>query len=124
MYETIIFSVAGNQERAKDGMSKLKEILSGFGVAVRLEKETANDGEPALHLIFNFDSDRVKRIKTRGAGRKEVYTAANPATCAEVAEMRKTMSEADVLDRLGISRSTYYRRLKRLNGIYPDDLYF
>lgn len=38
--------------------------------------------------------------------------------------MRKTMSEADILKQLGMSRSTYYRRLKRLEGYFSDICYF
>jgi transcriptional regulator of acetoin/glycerol metabolism len=38
--------------------------------------------------------------------------------------MRKTMSEAEILEQLGMSRSTFFRRLKRLNGHFSDLEYF
>jgi transcriptional regulator of acetoin/glycerol metabolism len=117
MYENAIFSLSGSVESKKEDLSKLQEILKGTGINAKIRE----DGEHS-YLIFNYDTDRVKQIRTRGAGRKEVYSPI-PVTCAEVAEMRKTMNEAEILEQLGMSRSTYYRRLKRLDGHFSDDQY-
>jgi len=118
--EFLLFTVT-TSDKATEQVSKLKEVLQGSGIMVKLEP--TKDDPNRSHFTFNFDTDRVKQIKSRGAGRKEVYTP-TPVTCAEVAEMRKTMTEAEILKELEISRSTYYRRLKRLDGHFSDIQYF
>ena len=109
----IVFIVSKYTET--DNVSELKKALSGTGISV--EMRIREDSEYAS-LIFNYDMDVLRLRKTRNAGRKKAC-AAITLTCAEVAEMRKTMPESAILDTLQISRSTFYRRLRELDG-YPE----
>jgi len=118
--EYLIFAVS-IIDTTEEQVSKLKEALEGTGITVQLRQEKQTPD--VSRLVFNYDTENVKQIKSRGAGRKKVQPASF-VTCAQVAEMRKTMSETEILEKLGMSRSTYYRRLKRLNGHFSELQHF
>ena len=99
-----------NIEKRLAEMSELNEILRSTGVVIDMECDS---------VIIECDTDRIEYNKSRGAGRKMKITAQR-VTCAEIAGMRETMKEHEILSQLGISRSTYYRRLRRLKTAKPD----
>jgi len=115
--ENLFFSLTYANEDTLASFEKLKEVLEGTAITVKLN----SDGD-SNYLLFNYDTYEVEQKKTRGAGRKEVCSPL-PLTRGEVAEMRKSMSESEILEQLGLSRSTYYRRLKKF-GNDSSDLMF
>lgn len=64
-----------------------------------------------MFLDFNYDTDVVKKKATRNAGRKEIFPK-EAITLGEVKEMKKSMSNDQIAITLGLSRATFYRKLK------------
>jgi len=103
------FMLAGKIDMHIQDMSLLKEILGGTGINAELSEK---DGY--AWLKFDYDYSAVGRKKTRNAGRREKMSA-SLLKVSEVLEMNKTMSEKEMLEKLQISRSTYYRRLRSID---------
>ncbi|WP_304685001.1 hypothetical protein, partial [Ileibacterium valens] len=101
--------------KQSEQISQLQEILDGSGINA---SEALNDGQ--WQLNFDWDEQAIKRIRTRGAGRKPLLLNGSP-TVLEVLEMQKQNGVAKTCQILNISPSTFYRRKKVVKSKYDPD---
>lgn len=114
------FWLDGIDEKNSSKVLELNMILSYFGISFEI-KERAELG---TCLTIKYDTDKLNKIRTRNAGRHKKNTA-KYYKIADVIEMKKSLSENEILKTLEISRSTYYRRLKEINNNFlSDDCFF
>lgn len=87
-------------------VEKLKSIL--------LESKVELVYDPiAESLIFNFDTNEVKRKLNRNAGRKR-KTDDIHMTVGEVRKLMQEKRPEEIYGLLGISKATYYRRIAQM----------
>ncbi len=96
-------------------VSRLQEILEGSGISVSV---TEDHGSWLLN--FDWDSDKVHRIRTRGAGRKPLLLSGSPSV-KEVLELQQENGVEKTCQILNISPSTFYRRKKVVREKYAPE---
>jgi hypothetical protein len=114
MKERISLTLAGADFQAGE-TARLKQVLADVGIVV----DTHEQGGHTV-LSFTFDEEAISLKLKRNAGRKAQFSEAG-YTYGEVVEMRKAVSEAEMLQKLNVSRSTYYRRLKHFAALCEHD---
>lgn len=92
-------------------MVALRRVLASVGVKMDVRSYDFGSGDMHYGLSFTYDPDKVERKLTRGAGPKEKDLGW--IQLDEVRAMMKNTSMQDVAARLGVSRTTLYRRLKK-----------
>lgn len=88
----------------REVVAKLNEILEKMGNKIDIDS-------PQI-IKISYNADTTQEFLSRRAGRKPKSVC---HTIAEVREMLAHESSAVVAHRLGISKATLYRRLKRYN---------
>lgn len=105
--ENLFFMLAMEpDETDKESLEKLNTLLSRLNINFEFRKVKENH-----FLKINYDTDDVQRIFSRGAGRPQKFVPSAP-TVAEIRERMKTETAEDVAKSLGLSRSTFFRKLK------------
>lgn len=106
----------------KTELEKLKTLLSKVGAEV--EFTSLHDSDSRNKIVISYDTAVVRRKTKREAGRKRIKTGLY-YTIAEVRERVKEKGMESVLSDLGISESTYYRRMRyyRNNKIDETELF-
>ena len=106
----------------KTDLEKLKTLLSKVGAKV--EFTSLHDSDSRNKIVISYDTAVVRRKTKREAGRKRIKTGLY-YTIAEVRERVKEKGMDSVLSDLGISESTYYRRMRyyRNNKIDETELF-
>lgn len=111
MYKTFIVQLFDSTEK---DIADLVEILDGTGISVFFEKTDAEYG----FLGIDIDEDTLKRFRTRNAGpgykvsAKRISKYKIRPTYAEIMEMRKTMENREIIEKIGCSESAFYRQLR------------
>lgn len=95
-----------NEEDLDEKMPKIEEFNRVFQKSgVILEVENINN----LNVLkINYDTEKNKR----GAGRKQKFVQGT-YTLSDIEQMLKKTSAEEVAMKLGISRATFFRKLKR-----------
>ena len=88
-------------------IEKLKDILAESGIEV--EYDTAKKS-----LIFNYETNEVRKKQTRNAGRKRIADELH-LTVKDIREMMSEKRPEEIYRTLGISKATYYRRVAQMN---------
>lgn len=88
-------------------IEKLKSILAESGI--EMEYDAAKKS-----LIFNYETNEVRRKQTRNAGRKRKADELH-LTVKDVREMMTEKRPEEIYRTLGISRATYYRRVAQMD---------
>lgn len=96
-------------------IDRLEEILDGSGITASYEDQ---NGVPLLNI--DWDESAVRRIRTRGAGRKPLLLSGSPSV-SEVLELQHKHGVAETCRILHISPSTFYRRKKAVKEKYSPD---
>ena len=111
MYKTFMVKKFDGTEK---DIADLIEILNGTGISVSFKKTDAEYG----FLGIDIDEDKLKRFRTRNAGPGYKVSAKriskyklNP-TYREVMEMRDTMENKEIIEKIGCSESAFYRQLR------------
>ena len=107
-------------EGQEDRIQSLKELLEQFCIDITYSDE---------FLYFNFEKDKIKNVKTRGAGRKSIMSE---HTIREVFDYSLSHSAAETAQFAGISMRTYQRHVAKykVSGFWStgsqiaDMLYF
>lgn len=99
----------------KEQIDRLEEILDGSGITASYEDE---NGIPLLNI--DWDENAVRRIRTRGAGRKPLMLSGAPSV-SEVLELQHKHGVSETCRILHISPSTFYRRKKAVKEKYSPD---
>ena len=95
-------------ETKLEEVAKLNSILSKIGAEIKIV-----DGETDFPvLLVNCFADVADRALKRGAGRKRSYPAGD-LLVKDVRHMVDEMGADETAVKLGISRSTLFRRLKQ-----------
>lgn len=111
MYKTFIVQTFDSAEK---DITELAEILDGIGISVSFEKKDTEYG----FLGIDVDEDKLKRFRTRNAGpgykvsAKRISKYKIRPTYAEIMEMRKTMENKEIIEKIGCSESAFYRQLR------------
>ena len=87
-------------------IEKLKNILSESGIEVEYDIVKKC-------LIFNYETNEVRRKQTRNAGRKRKADELH-LTVKDVREMMGATRPEEIYNTLGISKATYYRRVAQM----------
>lgn len=103
MREEIIFKLR-DETGVPEKTASLTRILQGTGIDVIFDAT-------AECLKFNYETSCVEKKRTRGAGRNRVVTDIT-YTVKDVKELCKNHSKHEICEILGVSRATFYRRLK------------
>lgn len=103
MREEIIFKLK-DETGVSEKTASLNRILRGTGIDVNFDATSEC-------LKFNYETTCVEKKRTRGAGRNRVVTDIT-YTVKDVRELCKNHSKQEVCEILGVSRATFYRRLK------------
>ena len=88
-------------------INKLKSILAESGIEVEYD-------DAKKSLIFNYETNEVRRKKTRTAGRKR-KTDELHLTVQDIREMMSEKRPEEIYRTLGISKATYYRRVAQMD---------
>ena len=111
-------------EGDKKEFKKLQELLKSMGISM------IHDGKGSEeHVSIVWDDGKIKKIKSRGAGKKEKFVIGDggcPITLSEVEDMIKELGADETAVKLGIGRATLFRRLKRARAdreLFGDDAY-
>jgi len=106
-----------SQKEDESKVSELNEALFDLGILFELRHN-----EYGSYLIIECDIMKLKKIKTRYAGRTQKSTA-GLHKIEDVLKMKETMPEKEILNVLEISRSTYYRRLRKVKTMDNSDFF-
>lgn len=87
-------------------IEKLKNILAESGIEVKYDAVKRC-------LIFNYETNEVRRKQTRNAGRKRKADEMH-LTVKDVREMMSVKRPEEIYRTLGISKATYYRRVAQM----------
>lgn len=90
-----------------------KEFFENNGIEIRIDTNKAHD-----NVIILIHEDILKRKIKRG-GRYD-KTTMNDLRIGEVFEMRKVMSDREIYESAGLSKPTFYRRLKKAQNFIND----
>lgn len=126
MTETKLFLLDMVNDETKEDVSELKEILEKIGMTLSIQK--SEDGERDF-LMFNYDPENVLAKFSRNAGRKQAMTEGY-LTFEDIKNMQKEMNNEEIIKKIGISKATFYRRLKECKsqieqyGFNYDDIPF
>lgn len=103
-------------------LRKLKILLEKVGADIEITSPDTVSGK--YRVKINFDTAVVRRKTKREAGRKKIKTELY-YTIAEVKEKVKKEGLETVLKDLGISESTYFRRMRyyKNNNIKDTELF-
>jgi len=103
MWEEVMFKVK-DETGVAEKTEMLSRILQGTGIDVNYDSATES-------LTFNYETNCVEKKKTRCAGRNRI-AADITYTVKDVRELCKKHPAKEVYELLGISKATFYRRLK------------
>lgn len=102
----MLYSVPDDDE--KKNLEKLNELLSKLNASAEFRKV-----KDYCFLRIAYDTNDVQKICSRGAGRPKKYLN-SISTVEEVRERMKNETAEDIAESLGISRSTFFRKLKEI----------
>lgn len=108
------YSDIHNQENLK----KLIALLGADERCIRIEENT---------LCIDDKKIKARLKRNAGAKRKEILLddeiiGPTPIMLSDIEEMQKTMSDVEIYTKLGISKATFYRRLKKAKAeVFEDD---
>ena len=96
-----------HQEELENILQKINEVLGNAAVTLTADEYT--------ELKIHIDLDKFQSITTRRAGRKKKRTN---VLYEQIVEYSKTHTAMETAEWLGLTRQTYYRKLKqhRENG--------
>ena len=86
-------------------------------VGIQLQKDTRN----GAYLLLTIDQDKYDRAVKRGAGKK-TNIRGGKFTVGEVKTLIKQYGRDKVFEYIGVSRSTYERRLKKIKEECSGDM--
>lgn len=99
----------------EENVKLLNRYLCKCGIKVEIE-EQQGVLEKHNYLSFKFDSENVEKKMSRDAGkhRKMVRSEQKEGfiTLGQVKELQKKKKNDEIIEKLDISRATFYRRLK------------
>ncbi len=94
-------------------INRLRDVLAVSGIELEYF--------PVQNSIkFNFDTSAVQEKATRHAGRKR-KTDDLRLTVGEVKEMLQRSGPKEIWEMLGISKATFYRRMKQMEEKSDND---
>ena len=96
-----------HQEKLEQILQKLNEVLGNAAITITADEYT--------ELKIHIDLDKYQSITTRRAGRRKKKTN---VLYEQIVEYSKTHTAMETAEWLGLTRQTYYRKLKqhRENG--------
>lgn len=103
-------------DQTRDEILELKMILDKLWIRVDL-----SENDCGACLSINYDMQDVEKKQSRNAGRKLIDLGG--VTVGDVRRMQETMSVCEMCNKLGISRATYFRRLK-MHEHSVNDIHF
>ena len=104
------YTVKSTEERVME----LNNLLNKIGAKAQIETYEAC-GETHYNLYITYDEEEVNKKTTRGAGAKR-KTLNKILTVEEVKKRLETETADDVAKDLGISRATFFRKMKENEG--------
>lgn len=106
-----LFTFKLDKKNYTDSVSKLNEILNNLGVTFEIIQEETTAKKTTNYLTISCNTQKMKEKMQRNAGRKPSVVK-NAYTIGEIKEMAAELTAEEIAKRLGISRSTYFRKLK------------
>ena len=106
-------------EETMQTVAELNSVLEKMGGSIRFEQDVTIGRDTCDFLTINFDIDKANEYLSRGAGRSRKI-ATEWLTVGEVRQMLTEDTAENVAKKLGVSRSTLFRRLKTME----DEFYF
>lgn len=114
------------KQRVREDVEDLNRLLSKFGIKAEYNS--------MQQLFIYADQDLINKATNRNAGRKKDRTLPfsyniNPKI-KDVFQMQQTMTNAEIIEKIGCSRATFYRALKsakeRVDRLpsYVEDFFF
>lgn len=107
-----------NQDSNSDSIYRLNQILSDIGVTFGM-----SDTQHGLGILYiSIDKEKLNKFKTRNAGRgqsdeyKEKIIKCK-YTVGDIKKMKKNMKHDEIIEMLGISRSSYYRAWREAKDV-------
>lgn len=122
MQEFLSFSL-NQSDNLTESVDKLRELLSHLGASVNLSEYPSSSKAQSSYIFMSitYDSQTVKKKVTRGAGPKRGRNQ-NPKnlTWGEVMKLRESHTAKEVAEMLGISRDTFYKRIRKRSEFSED----
>ena len=119
-YESSALSLLGTpSDENREIVSELNKILEPMGCGIAIEELDRDPDKKMYYLYIKVSTEAAADHSRRGAGRKRKMTK-ELITVKEVREMLEQHSADSVAAKLGVSRSTLFRRLKDRD----DEYYF
>jgi response regulator of citrate/malate metabolism len=110
---------AENEANAKEMIKAFNVLMSKYGATMRLSYSGKDE---SYVLVLDIDEEWAKRKLKRNAGR---FKAVTTHKCEEIKEWQESgMSADEIAEQLGMSRSTYFRHLKRWKEHGNDERFF
>lgn len=105
--ENLSFMLFGKpDENDNENLEKLNSLLGQFGFNCEF---TQTDSEYNF-LKINYDTENIKKIRSRGAGRPQKVIES--VLISDIKERMKLETAEEIASSLGLSRSTFFRKLK------------
>jgi IS30 family transposase len=110
-----------NTKANKENIEGLKEaverIYNNSGLTIKLDYESNN-----IIAAFSINEYTAQRSTKRNAGRHKAYSRYK---CQYIADLQQQGLSADeIAKKINMSRSTYFRHLKRMSEQQDMDRYF
>ena len=96
------------EDKVSESLEEINALVSILGI--RLLQDTTAGGETIIKL--QLDTKKIENSKKRGAGRPRGYHSSTFSYGDIYAWRREGKTTKEIIEILGCSRATYYRRLK------------
>lgn len=116
--EYLNYSLRSVTEATETDTAKLNELLQKIGAKAEIQ----DLGDGYYRLSVKYDPEEVQKKVTRGAGRPQ-KSAKEWLTIGAVREMAKAQGVAATAEYLGLSKATYYRRMKEYANVPDGDTF-
>ena len=90
-----------NRQELEDILTELNDTLGNAAIAIYADADTV--------LKININLDKFRNVTQRKAGRKKKRSG---ITIDEINEYRKTHTSKETFEWLGLTKQTYYRKLR------------
>jgi DNA-binding CsgD family transcriptional regulator len=118
-YSILIRDGADNEAKAREAIKAFNGILSSYGVSLRLNYSGV---EQSNMIILSINEEWSKQRLKRNAGRHKATTTYQ---CKEIKQWQSDgMTTEEIIEKLDMSRSTYFRHLKRWKEHGNDERFF
>jgi DNA-binding CsgD family transcriptional regulator len=119
VFTALLKDGAENEANAKEMITAFNKLLSKYGATMRL---TYSGKDQSHILVLDINEEWSKQRLKRNAGRHKATTTYQ---CKEIKQWQSDgMTTEEIMEKLDMSRSTYFRHLKRWKEHGNDERFF